>query len=392
MYFLGGSPKSGDNTKIGMFGSGWKYALAWLIRNDIKIEVWAGTTEIKIGYVLRPYHNEMRRMITIGDKETSITDEFGPKWTGWMAMREIISNAIDEGSYLFSTDGDVQAKEGYTTIHIEVSDKLKDVANNFDDYFTFNRKDGVTVTTMRYGLTLADVYIKNTPSPMNIYRKGIKCFNNREGSSQYESTFIDMDFYKLEINESRLAEEHDINYEIKRLACDADINETIMLAIFKSKLLHDNIAMEETRVPLLEKMVAAGVIFTTKQLVAVMIPPEGAVEIPFKWYYKLVSLGIIENALNFLIGEDVPMGFVTKPAKFNVNKLIKFLDVFNVKFNIVTGEFKESYVSVKATKEDLYLAYDLAHSDELQIAKKVLTSLPSGLVTKRLEEAYPDGY
>ena len=43
---LGASSKRNDETKIGFFGSGLKYAIAYLLRQGIELKVFAGNEEI----------------------------------------------------------------------------------------------------------------------------------------------------------------------------------------------------------------------------------------------------------------------------------------------------------------------------------------------------------
>ena len=45
---LGACTKRGDNTKIGYFGSGLKYAIATLVRMKIPFEVYSGLNKITI--------------------------------------------------------------------------------------------------------------------------------------------------------------------------------------------------------------------------------------------------------------------------------------------------------------------------------------------------------
>lgn len=44
------------------------------------------------------------REILINGQGCSITTDIGPKWEAWMAIREIYSNAIDEGGEMAITD------------------------------------------------------------------------------------------------------------------------------------------------------------------------------------------------------------------------------------------------------------------------------------------------
>ena len=48
LHLVGASTKRDDSSKIGQFGSGNKYALAYLLRNNYNVKVFAGTREIEI--------------------------------------------------------------------------------------------------------------------------------------------------------------------------------------------------------------------------------------------------------------------------------------------------------------------------------------------------------
>ena len=45
---MGGTTKANDEYKIGQFGTGLKYTLAYLIRNNIDFKIFVGTEEIKV--------------------------------------------------------------------------------------------------------------------------------------------------------------------------------------------------------------------------------------------------------------------------------------------------------------------------------------------------------
>ena len=83
LTLLGASSKRNDSSKIGMFGSGNKYALAFFKRNNIDIRIFSGKNEIEIDLVEKNFKNKTFKVLSINGKETSITTEFGPKWKLW---------------------------------------------------------------------------------------------------------------------------------------------------------------------------------------------------------------------------------------------------------------------------------------------------------------------
>lgn len=197
LKLLGASSKRDQNDKIGMFGSGNKYALAYLLRNGFKVRIYSGTREIIIGTIKESFREKEFDVITIDGEPTSITLEMGPKWKLWQAVREVYSNALDEGGHSMEWRLSGMApnvpdqKPGKTTISIfKEGDELMEIYKNFDSYFSQNRSplffcaEGAIYTRkLEYG---------------TVYRRGIRCMgHDRKMVFDYELT-------NVEINESRV--------------------------------------------------------------------------------------------------------------------------------------------------------------------------------------------
>lgn len=204
LMLIGSSTKREQTGKIGMFGSGWKYALAYLIRNDATPIIFSGEKEIKIDFNIVLHRNSPVKVITVDGRETSLTTEMGPKWDAWMALREVYSNAIDEGDNTISTvlNPVLEGIEDETAIFIPLTYALQEVVMKFDMYFSFNRK-------VSFENKVARLFIRKEQAPITIYRKGIRCYN----SSRYENCYFDIDFNEIPINEDRLAS--NIEYRIE---------------------------------------------------------------------------------------------------------------------------------------------------------------------------------
>lgn len=143
LRLFGASTKGGQEGKIGQFGSGLKYALGWLLRN--KVEFWIEVDG-------KPVVVETRRVfinehafdeILINGEPTSVTTNIGPKWLGWMAIRELYANALDEGGGMDPYDRAEWASfgKGYTQFVIKPTGhpELEDAAAWSEYYFGYNR-------------------------------------------------------------------------------------------------------------------------------------------------------------------------------------------------------------------------------------------------------------
>jgi len=201
---IGASSKREDSTKIGYFGSGLKYSIASMLRNEIDFKIFQGDREIKFDIVEKSFRNEIYKAISVDGQETSMTTTMGG--TDWdipfAPIREIYSNALDEDENVFLQETNNPFGEiGTTTIYIE---KTKDVAHfmeNFMDYFC--DKNPNVISSNNY----CTVYPKTTDGTLRLFRKGILCSHD----SQTQSLFS-YNSEHFSINESRVLSD---NYSAK---------------------------------------------------------------------------------------------------------------------------------------------------------------------------------
>jgi hypothetical protein len=189
LTLLGASTKRDDETKIGMFGSGNKYALAYLTRNNIPFVIYSGEHKIEIGTAIVSLRGTEFKVFTINGERTSITTEFGKDWKLWESLREFYSNAIDEGIVDFKVTESVSPVPGETHIYIDITPEVDDFLKDFDSYFSRYRKPIFTCET-------GSLFSAIGPHS-NIYRKGIKCVNTERTS------IFDYDFNSIDIDENR---------------------------------------------------------------------------------------------------------------------------------------------------------------------------------------------
>lgn len=141
LTLLGASTKREDQSKVGFFGSGFKYALATLIRLGSMPTIFAGESELKLGTAAERFRDKSFSVITVNGRKSSITTEAGPAWGAWEAIRDIWANAQDEGSATREVRQDKpRGTSGSTSIWIPVNPLVQEVLNAWDKYFIGSRK------------------------------------------------------------------------------------------------------------------------------------------------------------------------------------------------------------------------------------------------------------
>ena len=137
---LGGTTKRGDESKIGRFGSGLKYVVAYLCRENLDFKIYSGKKLLKVKTETEEIRGERFEIICIDGHRTSITTKMGPDFQPWQVIREVYANSLDEGESSYCVKSTVGGTEGYTSFYIQINDKIQDVLDNWDKYFIYGKE------------------------------------------------------------------------------------------------------------------------------------------------------------------------------------------------------------------------------------------------------------
>lgn len=132
---MGGTTKSNDQFKIGHFGTGLKYAFAYLFRNNIDFKLFVGNDQIQFGLESERIQETDFEIICITGHRTSITTRMGNEWNAWMIIRELWCNALDEGGSFREVTSTVEGKENCTTFYIQITPDIQQVLTDWSKYF-----------------------------------------------------------------------------------------------------------------------------------------------------------------------------------------------------------------------------------------------------------------
>lgn len=194
---LGASTKRNDPTKIGEYGSGLNYAIAYLLRHNINFSVYAGTEKVIFGTVDKRMRDSVFKVITINGQETSFTTEMGHDWNPWFVLREIWCNALDEGEADmkgFFADKEIETRPDGTTFYIEGTPEFIDVVDRWDMYFAHKRTPIATAN---------GISVYHGGSDLVVYRKGIMIHHEKNVKCTFHYNFDN-----IKINEARVLDSH----------------------------------------------------------------------------------------------------------------------------------------------------------------------------------------
>lgn len=187
---MGGSTKTNDKFKIGQFGTGLKYTLAYLFRNNIDFKVFIGETEAVLNIETETIKDENYDIICINNQRTSITTKMGLDWTAWMIIRELWCNCLDEGGANRVVTEITAGEAGKTIFFIQIDKEFQEVLNNWDKYFIHD-------TEPIFENSQYKIYSGGTR--LRLYKQGVLI---HEGPENFPSLFS-YDIKDADINELR---------------------------------------------------------------------------------------------------------------------------------------------------------------------------------------------
>lgn len=234
---MGDSIKREDDSKIGKFDSGLKYALAILYRNNVKfrIDLQDRYYTISSTTLTDEFNDKSKEVLVVKehidlqledpeldsythiDHITGFSPQLGYNWEFWMAIRELWCNCLDEGGVMSTPDfceGEMYAVNvNETIITIEVDDKVQEVLDNWDNYFL---KEDLVVSFEDSHNEYLEIH-NNTSNYLKIYKQGVLVYEDKNKRASYS-----YNHKSLQIDEMR---RYQLNSSLER-----DIRETIAMS------------------------------------------------------------------------------------------------------------------------------------------------------------------
>jgi hypothetical protein len=207
LTLMGASSKRDADDKIGVFGTGFKNAISILLRNNIGIELFFG--QKRISCKTRPVvfrektFNQIIFVVEGREIETGFTTDMGLRWQTEGALREIISNALDEeGGILSEWDTEPSGASGRTRAFVEMTDAVMKIYGNCGKHF-LRLRDTKAVFDFEGG----KLWPKYDSEGTRIYRRGVLVFESPRAS------VFDYEFNDIDITEERKSSDWDVNYK-----------------------------------------------------------------------------------------------------------------------------------------------------------------------------------
>lgn len=112
---MGMSAKDNENA-IGYFGTGLKYAIGVLLRNEQSITIYSGEQKYEFCSTVADFRGKSFGIVTMNGQELGFTTDLGKNWEPWQAYRELHCNCTDEGGEVFITNHIPEPQAGKTII------------------------------------------------------------------------------------------------------------------------------------------------------------------------------------------------------------------------------------------------------------------------------------
>lgn len=199
---MGATTKREDETKIGEFGTGLKYSLAYFLQHNIDFKIFIGNDEIKVTTVKENIGEHSFEVVYVNGKQTSITTSMCHGWKNWYAIREIYCNALDEGEATYEISEEINPESDKTCFYIQLLPEIKEVYDNWHKYFSVGRE-------AKYKGLNCKIYAGDA-NELIVYRNGIRVYYSDKTPCCFH-----YDFNFIEINEMReIKNTYALNFKI----------------------------------------------------------------------------------------------------------------------------------------------------------------------------------
>ncbi len=157
---FGISAKDENNANpIGYFGTGLKYALAVLAREEIPITIQSGREVFNFGVRDEIVRGKAFKIVTMNGESLGFTTDLGKTWQLWQAFRELYSNCIDEFGVIDSEICAPEPDENYTQIFVE-DERFVELYENRGEIFLQGRPLIETKTANIHGGASNNVFYR----------------------------------------------------------------------------------------------------------------------------------------------------------------------------------------------------------------------------------------
>ncbi len=207
LVLMGASTKKDDDSKIGQFGTGFKYAIAEATRMGIGIIITNGDKIVKVETRQVQLRDKVFSKIVYNVNNTEIiesalTTELGSHdWNDpWFILREIISNAKDEPGMSVSETDNLDMEPNEVHVYIEMTPEITSIMSQLNQFFKHEHEK---LSSNESGAIFTPVDNKVRIFKKSVFIKTL----DKKGLWDYELS-------NLRLNESRSADVYDVHREI----------------------------------------------------------------------------------------------------------------------------------------------------------------------------------
>ena len=146
---MGVSVKQGSNP-IGYFGTGMKYAIAVLLRNGVDVKLRRGDHVYSFTLKEKDIRGQEFSVVYMDDEQLGFTTELGKNWQPWMAYRELVSNAMDEGGHAYTASRSAALDAEDSTQWLLSGDLIEEVHAKREEIFLSSKPVQITDSLQRH--------------------------------------------------------------------------------------------------------------------------------------------------------------------------------------------------------------------------------------------------